>query len=425
MRFDEQAYLDDPYRAEFTSRVRSVEPAGEGLDAVYLERTYFYPESGGQPDDRGTLDGKRVVSVSEDSGGVRHLVEGTLSPGEEVEGAIDWGRRFDHMQQHSGQHLLSRVFLETGRLRTVSFHLGAETCTIDLDGPAPSPETLDAVEERANGIVFANAPIRHRVVGAVELEALAANGGGARDEERAGAAAVSGAVLRSRLPEGVERVRIVEIEGRDRSTCCGTHVRSTGEIGVVKILGMERMKGLARVEFVCGGRAARDYAAKHRLLAALAGSFTTDWRELPRVAAKLGEEARDLRKKYEDLGRELARYRAAEIAAPTGSAGGFAVVKRILESGDARSLRETASTIRESERTIVLLALAGPNPALVFGCSPGVPLDMGELMKSSAARIGARGGGTRDFAQGGGGDGARVAEALDHAERLVREALGS
>jgi alanyl-tRNA synthetase len=419
MRFDEQAYLDDSYRTEFSSRVRAVEPAGERLSAVYLERTYFYPESGGQPDDRGTLGGKKVVSVSEDARGVRHLIEGTLAGAGEVEGAIDWKRRFDHMQQHSGQHLLSRVFLEARGLRTVSFHLGEETCTIDLEGMTPSPETLAAVEARANEIVFANAPILHRVVGADEFDEIA--GGAAAAPDGAG---TGGAVLRSRLPEGVDRVRIVEIEGRDRSTCCGTHVRSTGEIGVVKILGMERVKGLARVEFVCGGRAVRDYAAKHNLIAALAESFTTDWREVPRVAAKLGEEARELRKKAEDLGRELARRRASEIAAPTGSAGGFAVVKRVLESGDARSLRETASRIRESERTIVLLALAGPSPALAFGCSPGVPLDMGELMKSAAALIGARGGGGADFAQGGGGDGSRAAEALDHAERLIREALG-
>ncbi len=421
MNVDEQAYLDDPYRTEFSSRVRAVEPAGEGLSAVFLDRTYFYPESGGQPDDRGVLGGMRVAAVVEETRGVRHIVEGTLAPGAEVEGAIDWPRRFDHMQQHSGQHLLSRVFLEAKSLRTVSFHLGEETCTIDLEGMTPSPETLDAVEARANEAVFANAPIRHRVVGAEELGGIEGPAAGGPGAGREGA----GEVLRSRLPEGVERVRIVEIEGRDRSTCCGTHVRSTGEIGIVKILGMERAKGLARVEFICGGRAVRDYAAKHRLLVSLAGALTTDWREVPRVAAKLGEEARDLRKRAEELGRDLARLRAAELASPTGSAGGYAVVKRILEGSDASSLGETASSIRRTERTIVLLGTAGPPPALVFGCSPGVPLDMGEIMKSCAAVIGARGGGGKDFARGGGGDGSRVGEALDEAERLAREALGA
>ncbi len=422
MNFDEQAYLDDPYRIRFTARVRAVEPAGAGRTAVYLDRTYFYPESGGQPDDRGMLGGFRVVAVSEEERGVRHLIEGTLAEGAEVEGSIDRERRFDHMQQHSGQHLLSRVFLEVKDLKTVSFHLGAETCTIDLEGMAPSPETLEAVEARANDAVLANMPIRCRAVGAAEFQDLARGTGHAAEGDGASA---DGAVLRSRLPEGVERVRIVEIEGCDRSTCCGTHVRATGEIGIVKILGMERVKGLARIEFICGGRAARDYAAKHRLLADMAGAFTTDWREVPRIAAKLADESRELRRKNEELQRELARYRAAELAAPTGTAGGRAIVKRVVAAADAASLREMASNMRETEGTIVLLGLAEPNPALVFACSPGLPINMGEVLKASAAVMGARGGGGKDFAQGGGGDGSRIAAALDEAERLVREALGA
>lgn len=419
MNFDEQAYLDDPYRAEFTGRVRAAEPAGEGVTAVYLDRTWFYPDSGGQPADRGTLGGLEVVGVVEDERGVRHLVRGVLAAGTEVEGRVDRARRFDHMQQHSGQHLLSRVFLESFRLATVSFHLGEKTCTIDLAGPEPSPERLDAAEERANAIVFANLPVRCSVVDAEAFARIADGGAGA------GAAAGGGAVLRSRLPGDVDRVRVVEIEGCDRSTCCGTHVRATGEVGVVKILGMERSKGNARVEFVCGARAARDYAEKHRLLAGVAGTFSTDWREIPRVVEKLAESERALRKRGEELGRELAGYRAAELASPTGTAGGFDVVRRVFDEGDAASLRETATRIRDLGGKIVLFGLAGPAPALVFGRSPEIPLDMGQIMKACASIIGARGGGAKDFAQGGGGDGSRVGEALEEAERRIRDALGS
>jgi alanyl-tRNA synthetase len=423
MNVDEQAYLDDPYRTEFSSRVREVEAVGEGRSAVFLERTYFYPDSGGQPDDHGTLGGFRIIAVSEEERGVRHLIEGTLAEGAEVEGRIDWERRFDHMQQHSGQHLLSRIFLDEKNLRTVSFHLGGETCTIDLEGMTPSQETLESVELRANETVFANVPIRHRILSAEEFRGI--EHGDVESLRNGATESAPAAMLRSRLPDGIERVRIVEIAGRDRSTCCGTHVRSTGEIGIVKILGMERVKGLARVEFLCGRRAVRDYAAKHRLLSRLAGAFTTDWREVERVAAKLGEEARELRKKSEELTRELAGYRAADLAAPTGSAGPFHIVKRIIAGGDAASLRETVSRIREKERTIALFGLEGPTASIVFGCSPGIPIDMGDIMRMSAALIGARGGGGKDFAQGGGGDGSRVAEALDEAERRIREALGS
>ncbi|MCX5753053.1 MAG: DHHA1 domain-containing protein [Candidatus Krumholzibacteria bacterium] len=335
---------------------------------------------------------------------MRHLVKGELQAGDEVEGRIDRARRFDHMQQHSGQHLLSRVFLESYKLKTVSFHLGEEICTIDLEGNAPGEARLEEAEARANEIVFRNIPIACRNAEAGEIE--------------------TSTVLRSRLPEGVERVRIVEIEGFDSSTCCGTHVRSTGEIGIVKILGLEKVKGNARVEFLCGARAVKDYAAKHKILSAIAGGFTTDWREIPRVIGKLGDEGRELRKKNDELSRELAGFRAAGLSVATGSAGDFDIVKRMFGEGDAASLRETATKIREMGKKIVLFGLSGPSPALIFACSSGIPLNMGELMKVCAAIVGARGGGGKDFAQGGGGDGARVAEALDEAERRIKETLG-
>lgn len=410
--FDTHCYLSDPYRVSFSSRVAEAEPVGNGLFAVYLDETYFYPDSGGQPDDRGTLGGNPVVAVAESEQGVRHLVQGELHAGMEVEGRIDWERRFDHMQQHTGQHLLSRVCLEEYKLKTVSFHLGEEICTIDLEGGAPSGENLDAAETKANHFVFKNVPISCRIVGADEFAAIPRPGSGSP-------------VLRSRLPEGIDRVRIVEIEGFDSSTCCGTHVRSTGEIGIIKILGLEKIKGNARVEFMCGGRAAKDYAGKHVLLGVLASGFSTDWREMPRIVEKLTEENKELRKKSEELGHELAGFRAAEFSKPTSAAGGFDVVQRIFSTGDAVSLRETATQIRAMGKKIVLFGLSGPSPALIFACSVEVPLNMGEIMRASAAVIGARGGGGKDFAQGGGGDGSRIAEALGAAERTIRETLGA
>jgi alanyl-tRNA synthetase len=412
MNFEEQCYLRDPYLVDFSSRVREVEAAGEGRTAVYLDETYFYPDSGGQPDDRGTLGGKPVVQVSESEKGVRHLVEGTLEPGEAATGHIDWRRRFDHMQQHSGQHLLSRVFLKKLGARTVSFHLGEETCTIDLEGHAPSQQEIDSVEALANELVFKDIPITQRVVGAAEFQKMT------DDRER------GGTVVRSRLPEGVDRVRIVEIEGIDGSTCCGTHVRATGEIGLIKILSLEKVRGNARIEFICGGRAARDYGAKHRIVTAIGATFTTDWREAGSLVEKVVGENKELRKKQDELGRELARFRATELSTPTGSAGGFDIVKRLFEEGDAKALRETATKIRESGKKIVLFGLAGASPALILACSSEVPLNMGEIMKSAAAVMGARGGGGKDFAQGGGGDGALVGKALDEAEKKIKEILG-
>ncbi len=408
----EQGYLSDPYDMEFESAVRETLSLEDGRTGIYLERTLFYPESGGQPADRGTLNGRKVVDVQESEGGVLHIVEGppvegkgAFGKGELVKGRIDWERRFDHMQQHSGQHLLSRVFLDDFGLATIGFHLGERTCTIDLDGEEVTASQIERAERKANDAIFNNIPIADRTVSRDEYESI--SGGG----------------IRSRLPEDVDEIRIVEIEGLDLSTCCGTHVRSTGEIGVVKILKVDRAKGGPRVEFVCGGRALADYAAKHAALSSLAGLFSTDWRELERVVGKLMDEGRSQRKRLNELESELARQSAEELSEPTASAGGYGIVKRLFDSGEVSQLRETATGIREKGGMIVLFGLGGAKPALIFACSKEVPIDMGEVLKSSAQIIGARGGGGKDFAQGGGGDGGRIADALDEAERLVKEKL--
>lgn len=401
----EQGYLNDPYIMEFESIVREAVPLEGGRTGLYLESTLFYPESGGQPADRGTLNGREVVDVQESDKGVLHVVEGPFEKGESVEGRIDWQRRFDHMQQHSGQHLLSRVFLDDFGLATIGFHLGEKTCTIDLGGEEVTAEQVEKAERRANETIFSDITITDRTVSRGEYEEMA------------------GGDVRSRLPEDVQEVRIVEIEGIDRSTCCGTHCRSTGEIGIIKILRVDRAKGGPRVEFVCGRRAVTDYAAKHVALSSLAGLFSTDWRELGRVVGKLVDENKSQRKRLNELESELAKHSAEELSEPTGSVGDYGIVKRIFESGDASQLRETASGIRDRGEMIVLFGVQGPNPALIFACSKEVPLDMGEILKVSAQVIGARGGGGKDFAQGGGGDGGRIAEALDEAERLIEEKL--
>ena len=401
----EQGYLSDPYLTEFESIVREVLSLERGRFGIYLESTFFYPESGGQPADRGTLNGKKVVDVQESEKGVLHIVEVVFEKGQKVEGRIDWERRFDHMQQHSGQHLLSRVFLDDFGFTTIGFHLGERTCTIDLDGDEVTAGQIEKVERRVNNTIFNDVPIADKTVSRSEYEKMVDGG------------------VRSRLPENVEEIRIVEIEGIDRSTCCGTHCRSTGEIGIVKILKVDRAKGGPRVEFVCGRRALADYAEKHAALSSLAGLFSTDWRELGRVVGKLMDESKSQRKRLAELESQLAKASAEELSEPTGTIGGYGIIKRVFDSGEASQLRETATGIRDRGGMIVLFGLRGSKPALIFACSKDVPLDMGEILKGSAQLIGARGGGGKDFAQGGGGDGNRVAEALDEAERLIGEKL--
>ena len=264
---EERQYLTDPYQVEFESEVREVVALDGGNTGVYLEKTLFYPESGGQPADRGALNGRDVMDVRETDRGVMHVVEGDFTIGDKARGKVDWKRRFDHMQQHSGQHLLSRVFLDDHGLRTIGFHLGERTCTIDLDGESVSEKQCASVERRCNELIWENISIGDRTVSREEYEKI------------------SSGDVRSRLPEDAKEVRIVEISELDQSTCCGTHVRATGEIGMIKILRVERVKGGPRIEFVCGVRALEDYAGKHAMLLSLAGRFSTDWTELERVIA--------------------------------------------------------------------------------------------------------------------------------------------
>lgn len=411
MDFEERGYLSDPEKLVFTSRIRKTEDAGDGKSRVWLEATWFYPESGGQPDDRGTLGGLDVVGVTEDDGGVCHLVRGSLEVGAEVEGRIDTGRRRYHMRQHSGQHLLSRVFLEEAGMATVGFHLGERSVTIDLDSENVPEELLDGVELKVNELVLQDIPISGRVVSREEYERISPEDSGDKD-------------MRSRLPEGAEKVRIVEIEGTDSSTCCGTHCRSTGGIGVVKILGTEKVRSQTRVEFICGLRALEDYRAKHRLARNLGLHFSTDWSEVEGSVERLGEENRALKKENAALSKELASYRAGELSEPTESIGDCGLVIKVFEEGDPAAIRDMAGRIREEGKRVVLFGTKSPSPGLVFSCTPGIGLNMGEIMREAAGVIGARGGGGVDFAQGGGGEASRIGEALERAAAIVREKLG-
>ncbi len=402
----ERGYLSDPLQGDFTATVTKVEDAGDGAWKVWLDRTLFYPESGGQPDDRGTLGGFKVVAVSEGDSGVCHLVKGTLETGDEINGHVDMARRFDHMQQHTGQHILSRVFVSLGGLMTVGFHLGEKASTIDLSGAA-SDEMIAKAEREANAVVFQDLEVSARVIGREEYESAREDGDG----------------LRSRLPAGVSSIRIVEIEDTDSSTCCGTHCLSTGMIGIIKIIGTEKVRGGTRVEFLCGGRALGDYAEKHGVLTAFSGEMSTDWRELGSITEKLVTENKSLRKDRDALSRELAGHRAAEIGKPTGEIGGYGLVRKIFDSAGAGEVREMATKIKESGPVVVLFGIISPAPGLVFACDPSIPADMGSALREAAALIGGKGGGGKDFAQGGGGDPSKMEEALDAAEKKIREMI--
>jgi len=410
MDFKERAYLADPYKMKFTSRVRFVKEVEDSKSRVYLDRTYFYPVSGGQPDDRGFLGGNCVLGVNEDSEGVSHLIEGSLEKGTAVDCRVEYERRYDHMRQHSGQHLLSRLFVDILDLDTVGFHMGEAVSTIDLDGEMPSAESLKNIDIESNKLIMKNLAISSSVVSAEEFKKLCSDKS-------------SNCLPHLKFSGNVEDVRLVEIHGMDLNPCCGTHVSNTGEIGIIKITGAKRVKKNSRIEFLCGLRGIRDYIEKDMLLNTLALSFSTGWSEVGEMVKKLSDENAAIRKENKVLDDKLIALRAEQLSIPDSSIGSFSIIKKIVKDIDAEALRNLAGEIKKTNKVIVLFGVLKPAPGLVFACSEGVSVSMGRILKEAAAVMGAHGGGGGDFAQGGGGNGEMIQDALDKAESLIKEEL--
>ena len=385
-------YYADAYLREFDARVIE-QLTWDGKPAVVLERTAFYPTSGGQPHDTGTLNGVKVVDVveRESDGAVVHVLAGELQ-GDAVHGEIDRARRFDLMQQHTGQHILSQAFTTVQQADTVSFHLGVEVTTVDLNRAPLSEEQLDKAEALANEVVFSNRPVRARFVGREELATLP---------------------LR-KLPQVARPIRIVEIADFDWSPCGGTHCRRTGEVGLIKIVRAERRGAETRVHFLCGGRALADYRRKNRLVLDLAARFSVgDW-ELADAVERLSDEARASRKQVRVLREQLLDYEAAALIAGAEKLGGARVVRQAYTDRTVDEIRHLAQRLTAEPGVIALLGRGsvGGKAQFVFARSADLPHDMNVLLRTACQTVGGGGGGRPNFAQGGGPDGARVEEAL-------------
>ena len=371
----ERLYHTDCYLRQFTARIAGL--SDDGL-SVRLDRTAFYPTSGGQPDDRGTLAGIPVVGVAEDQSDIVHQLASPLAAGPAdriVECAIDWERRFDHMQQHTGQHLLSAVFEARCGLKTASFHMGAESSAIDLEGHL-DPRAAAEAEAGANRIVCENRPV------AIAFEEAAQAQGLRKASDRQGA------------------LRIVSIRDLDRSACGGTHVRSTGEIGVVLLRKLEKVRQSVRVEFLCGSRGVRRARADYESLSRTAQVFSAPPGEVPALAAAQLEAARAHDKALRKLELELAACQGRDLYQSTApDAGGFRPVARRAAGGSLENLRAIAQSFTAQPKAVFLAALADP-PSVLLAVSADASLDAGQLLKAALAEAGGRGGGTPRMAQG-------------------------
>lgn len=390
----ERLYHTNSKLREFTGKIVAVLPRQKHY-AVILDATAFYPTGGGQPHDTGWLGQARVVDVieQEETGAVWHIVEGAMDfhVGDSITGVIDWPRRFDHMQQHSGQHILSQAFVKVGGIETNSFHLGAESSTIDLEWNQPDEAVMRQAEDLANRIVFENRPTTIHHVRSSELSRFP---------------------IRRETYKG-DMVRIIEFGDFDFSPCCGTHVEQTGEIGLVAIRGWERVKKMCRVEFVCGARALRDYRVANSVAKTVAQMLTVGRDQAPEQVARLLEENRQQRRRIRALLELTAEVEAESLLQAADAHAGRRLVSRVFDDRSLEEVTVVARKLCDRGKVVALFGLHDQGAGrILFARSADMDINMAEWVKRVTERFGGRGGGSSEWAQGSIGQAAKLAESL-------------
>ncbi len=373
MGLTERLYYTDSYLREF--HARTVERGDEGR-RIYLDRTAFYPTSGGQPHDKGTVAGAAVIEVVDEGDRIAHVTDAPIAAGEVV-CRIDWPRRFDHMQQHTGQHLLSAVLVELHGAPTVGFHLGAETSAIDVAGSLDDAQ-LAAAEARTNELVFENRPV------SISFEESSAATDLRKPSEREGT------------------LRIISIENLDRSACGGTHVRATGEIGPVLIRKLDRAHGNLRIEFLCGSRAVRRARSDYDALARIARTFSSSLDDAPALAASQAQALEAAEKARRKAAVELAQFRGRDLYAATApaAAGLRVVVERVSSGVSDEEVRAKAQGFTSQPRACFIAVIPSARPAVLMAVSANAGVNAGNVLKDAVAKLGGRGGGAAQMAQG-------------------------
>ncbi|MFN8008720.1 MAG: DHHA1 domain-containing protein [Terriglobia bacterium] len=393
----ERLYYYDSYLKSFAAKPLSSTSMAGGVGVV-LDETAFYPTSGGQPHDLGRLGDRDVLDVFEDEqGNVVHLLEQEIRVDQPV-GQIHWDRRYDHMQQHTGQHLLSQAFLRTSRHNTVSFHLGSDYATIDLDSEMVPVSQLDLAEKLVNQVIAENRPVTSRIVLREEADEL----GLRKQSEREGP------------------LRIVTIEDFDVSACGGTHVRQTAEVGGVAIRKTERVNRQLRIEFVCGHRIIQSHRADLAHLTAIARQLSVGLPEAPQRIEKQIQETKNLQRQLREKNKLLAGYLARELYAQARDFRGFKLVRHMFEEEDMDFLKLVQQALLEQGPCITLLGCRRQGQAsLIFSQSESSPLDLRELIAEASRRIEGKGGGVRHLVQGGGKNPDQLEAALLAAEEKI------
>lgn len=394
----QRLYIDNPYQIEFTAQVTE-RRTYDNHPAVVLDQTCFYPESGGQPWDTGKLNGIHVIQVIEDGDTILHVLEGELEDNA-VTGQIDWERRFDHMQQHAGQHVLSQAFYKVVQGETLSFHLGEESSTVEIGIRQISPEQLLEIEDESNRIVLENLPIISSLVGENEAEKLP---------------------LR-KPPTKSGTLRIIEVKDFDFSACGGTHPRSTGEIGLIKITGSENIRNNIRFHFLCGWRALRDYRLKNSVLAETAQMLSSAPADLPVMLEKLQGELKEIKRDNKNLRSELARLESEDIIRSAGKG----VVRKVFPEKSPEEARFIALNIIRSPGFCVIFGLPMPERVhIILARSEDVNVDMREVMTIISGEIEVKGGGRPSLVEMSGEKTERLEDVLNKAVSYAENQLRS
>ncbi len=399
IRLTKKLYNSNPYIKEFNGNINKIIEKDHEYHVI-LNQTAFYPEGGGQPWDEGYIDDVRVTYVYESDGDIYHVLKKLPSNLEKVHCYIDWKRRFDHMQQHLGQHILSGAFEKLYDASTVGFHMSKEYTTIDIDKPLDK-EDISKVEYFANQIVFNNLSVDILYPTENELKGLP---------------------LRKK-PKVTENIRIVKIDDFDYSPCCGTHPNRTGEVGLIKVTKSENYKGGMRLGFLCGNRALKDYQWKNESINNISSILSVKDIETTEAVKKINLEMQNYKKQIVKLKNELIEYEAKDLFEKREIFHGLNIIKAIYKERDLKELKTLSSNLIENESTIVLLGVFDKDKAqLLFSCSKNIKvINMGNILKECIVLIDGKGGGNAFAAQGGGKSSENLIPAIELAENIIKK----
>lgn len=395
----EKLYYLDRYMKEFTAEVLEVKEV-DGKFHVVLDKSAFFPGGGGQPGDTGVIENNNVIDVYEKDRKVYHVVEKKPLKIHRVKCIIDWKKRFDGMQQHLGQHVLSGCFYSLFNANTVSFHMGSEVSTVDIEGFLEEDKIRQA-ESLANEIINENIEVEFLTPSKSELKKIK---------------------IRRALPKTDDAITIVRIGDIDINACCGVHPKSTLDLRMIKIKKWEKHRGATRIEFLAGKRAIDDSLRRDNIIATVCKSLKTGEKEILKVVGNMTDEIKECQSENRTLRVELSNYEVKEMLDSSEQVGDISIVKRIYEGSDLKYVGKLAEKLAENKKTIVLFAVKYDDKTnLIFASSKDNNIEMNELLKDAITLIDGRGGGSKFLAQGGGKRSNNLEATVDYAIMKIKK----